>query len=252
MAEELYVYDLREDGDSSLSLVPRCITFEQVQQHFFTTVDRRYGWDQAPAGEQVFKLAGVIIRTGPSFFSQVYNPDGSPRPGVLINAHYPNFEAEPEWTPQPPYESRAFGDFTNSAGTWGLPIGGLLLNLQAKSGPVTLWPFIGANDTPPRYADAIRNVGWYPATDHLAAHPVWKIVTKEGDSLPPPPPGGTHVLLYHQGVIIGHIPVVAGAPPTNFTGLAWTVEGERWLIGALPGEPSHGPRHLMRGGMQSL
>ena len=236
MAEPIYVHDLRQEGDNSLSLVPRCITFEDVQERFFTTVDRRYGWDIAPDGEQVFKLVGFSIRTGPSFFNQVYNPDGSPRPGVLINAYYPNFEADPQWSPQPAYESRAFGDFTNSEGVWGLPIGGLLLDLAAHTGPVTLWPFIGANNAPPRYSDAVRNIGWYPNTDHLAAHPEWQVIVKSGGGLPPPA-GGTYILLYHAGVVIGHIPVVEGLPPTNFTGLAWTVDGERWLIGALLGEP---------------
>src|SRR3972149_9418034 len=146
MSEQIYVNDLRLDGDSTFSLVPRCTTFEDINRYFFTTIDRQYGWDLAPNGELVFKLVGFSIRTGPSFFNKVMKPDATPLPGVLMNAYYPNFQADPSWEPLPRYEARAFGDFTNSEGVWGLAIGGLLLNLEGRKGPLTLWPFIGANN----------------------------------------------------------------------------------------------------------
>jgi hypothetical protein len=45
---DITVNDLRLEGDSSLSLVPRCHTLADLEQYFGIQVDRSLGWDAAP------------------------------------------------------------------------------------------------------------------------------------------------------------------------------------------------------------
>lgn len=138
MAEEIYVNDLRPDNDGSLALVPRIMSYEQLQEVFHVEVDRSLGWDVAPPGQPVFKLIGFSVRTGPSFFNRVFTVGGSPLPGVLICAWYPDHDVEPNWHPVPRYESPGFGDFTNVEGTWGLAVGGLVTDVDV-GGPLVLF-----------------------------------------------------------------------------------------------------------------
>jgi len=219
------VTDSRKSDDSSLALVPYCYTYADLQEHFGVEVDRSMGWDAAPAGASVFNLTGFTVRTAPSFLCKVVK-NGQPFEGVLMCAYYPRFEATPTWAPIPRYHSLVFGDFTNSEGVWGLPIGGLLIDVDnGTGGPVDLWP----NADPDLYADAAKRIGWYPATDHLACHPEWEYVVKEGGS--PPPSGAAYLGIFHNGVLLYHLPLVPGMPPSTdeFNGLGYIDTGGRWI-----------------------
>jgi hypothetical protein len=122
---------------------------------------------------------------------------------------------EPNWTPVPKYESPAFGDFTNDQGVWGLPIGGLLTDVDT-GGPLVLWP----NAHPDQYADAARKVGWYPMTDHLTPNPEWMYVTKPGTT-PPPSTSEVKLVMVVNGVEQDlYIPFQSGAAPQDSMALA--------------------------------
>lgn len=207
MADELFVNDQRLDDDSSLQLISRLTDYADLQAVFHVTVDRSLGWDAAPSGAPVFKLVGFSVRGGPAFFNKVSKEDGAPFEGVLINAWYPNHDVEQNWQPIPRYEAPAFGGFTNGEGVWGLAIGGLLTDVDS-GGPAVLWP----NADPDKYADAVRGIGWYPGTDHVAAHPEWQYVHKPGGTIPPSTDIEYLVNIAADGTKTGHIAFVPGVP----------------------------------------
>ena len=205
---EIFVDDLRDDNDDSLSLVPRITTFEQLKEVFKLDVDFSLGRDSTPAGDFYWAVIGFYLRTGTAAFIPkvlAQNEQPVPPPGAFVFAHWPG---APEFsdTPNPFYHSNAVGGFTNANGDVGFGYSGGAVT-GGGGGVYDIWvsadpPIIGTRF----YSDAAIRLGWWGGTDHLTPNPIFQAVRKPGAQ---PPTGDSRLVVYDkQGVEVGFLTLV--------------------------------------------
>ena len=228
---EIWVNDMRVDGDPSLTHYPRMTTFEQLDEVFEVDVFRNFGWDAAQPGEMVWKLVGFNVRTGAAiFFPRVLGSDGQPfwneptDTGALVFHTWPGAPDFPDPSPlRPDYNStlkqhygdpfqthHALANWTKKeTGDADFAYGG-----EMASGNGAIWVSAVPEDVPKttgaHYSDCVGGLNWIGGTDHLTASPVYQLTPKEGGVV-----SGLYLVnLDSAGNVTNHIPWVDG-PPTQ-------------------------------------
>jgi hypothetical protein len=191
---DIWVEDLRPDGDSTFVIVPRVTTYEQLQSHFKMTVDTSLGEDLAKDGEWYWKLVGFKLRTGiGAYLPETKDALHRPAPTILMWRHWPGVSGE--GTPDPTYFSSGIPGFTNQDGVGSFGYGGtsgIDVNESHNGGPDAIW----ANADPVNAvnrrvgSDCVKRLCWALHTDHLTPHPIFKATLKGDDGTTPPPPPG--------------------------------------------------------------
>ncbi|KKM63073.1 hypothetical protein LCGC14_1515220 [marine sediment metagenome] len=204
---DVFVDDLRADGDDSLDLVPRITTFAQLKDVFKLDIDYSLGRDSTPPGEFYWAVIGFYLRTGTAaFIPKVLAQNGQPvpAPGAFVFAHWPG---APEFsdTPNPLYHSRAVGGFTNVNGDVGFGYSGGAVT-GAGGGVYDIWVSADPPFGTRFYSDAAIRLGWWGGTDHLTPNPIFQAVRKPGAQ---PPTGDSRLVIYDkQGVEVGFLTLV--------------------------------------------
>lgn len=235
----IYVNDLRDNNDASLSVIPRLKAWEGVQSYFGVSRLEMFGWEVTPNGQKCWRLVGVHIRTGAAAYipcvldERGYTYWHKPtETGALVVRTWPGCPEIKTSDPiRPDYntvldgyaEHHAVAGFTNENGDIGFPyehgsIGG------PDGGPDVIWVHAVPTGYEPQYSDCITGLGWIGGTDHLTVNPVFKLMTKEDGTTPLPPEALVNIDA--EGNITGHIPFVPGPPREERKALGLWIDGE--------------------------
>jgi hypothetical protein len=187
---DIWVDDLRPEGDSSFAIVPRISTFEELASHFKVEVDKSMGEDGVQDGQWYWKLVGFKLRIGPAaYLPETKQSDHQPSPNILMWRSWPGADT-PVSPPQPPYFQRGVAGFTDANGVIGFGYGGGSV-VGENGGPDAIWPNTDPPDKINRIvgSDCAKKLGWMGGTDHLTPQPIFKATQKGGSTTPPPSPG---------------------------------------------------------------
>jgi hypothetical protein len=212
VATDIFVDDLRDENDPSLSVVPYIRTFDQLKEVFKLDVNLTLGYDKAKPGELYWRVIGFYLRTGTAaFIPKVLDVNGlPPNPGVVVFAHWPTAPNFPE-SVNPPYHQNAVGGFTNENGDIGFGYSGGAA-IGPNGGVYDIWVSADPPTGSRFYSDAGIKLGWHGATDHLTPNPVLMAVEKEGDTTPPPVDGKPKLVVFDaQGNEVGYTELLTGA-----------------------------------------
>ncbi len=184
---EIFINDVREDGDASLEPVPRITTFEELQFRFGLDIDYSLGRDRASNGQTYWAIVGFEVRVGiAAYLPQVQDANGNPLPGIVIFRHWPGAPNLPGPI-NPQYFTKAEAAFSNESGTNGFGYeGGSVTGVNG--GPDYIWLSADPPGGIRRHSDMASRLGWHGATDHLTPNPIFRPVVKN-DGIDPPPNG---------------------------------------------------------------
>lgn len=215
--DSIFVVDLRADDDPSLELVQRITTLQQLINSFGLGVATRFGGGECPTGQQYYKLVGFYVRSGAAaFIPKTLDENGNALQNILVFAHWPGapaFNLPGGGRPRPDYANGGGGvaGFTNADGDIGFGYsGGAIVSYDGEiplGGPYIIWPAANPASTGVlQHSDAAVKLGWIPNTNHLTANPIFQVVTKSGDTPPPPTTGDEHTI----DLLIDGIPIFSG------------------------------------------
>jgi hypothetical protein len=206
--DQVFVDDLRDNDDDSLSLVPRITTFSQLKEVFKLDINYSLGRDATPDGELYWALVGFYLRTGiAAFIPQVLTETGQAAPDIFVFAHWPSAPAFPD-IPNPNYHNNAVGGYTNINGDVGFGYSGDAV-VGGDGGVYDIW----VSADPPQgtrfFSDMAIRLGWWGGTDHLTPNPIFRVTRKGGAQ--PPPTGASRLVVYdNQGDEVGYTPLISG------------------------------------------
>jgi len=184
---DIFVNDVRPEGDESLNLIPRIETFEELQQHFGLDVVTGQGGDAVLDGQRYWRIIGFEVRTGvAAYLTQVKTSSGDPASTILVYRHWPDAPTF-EQAPNPDYFLNGVGGFTDANGVQGSGYGGGSVTGE-DGGPDYIWCSADPPGGSRIASDMASKLGWIGGTDHLTANPIFQDVMKGST---PPPGGGT-------------------------------------------------------------
>jgi len=223
-----FVNDLRASNDTSLSLVPRVNSLDQLNVWCNARVDATQGWDIAPAGSLVWRCVGFYLRTGAAVFIPKFNDQGGfSADGVLVVHSWPGASVlAGEVAVTPDYTGRhGVAGLTNGNGDVGFGYSGGMVYTD-KQGVGVIWPLCPTHLPEPKFADCAKGLGWFGGTDHLTVNPVFQLVRK-GSAEPGPGPvlaEGTFLRVVVNGQEVGIIPIVKRPNPLEKNALELYVD----------------------------
>lgn len=207
---DIFVNDVRDDGDASLSVIPRIETFEELQGLFGLGIDTSKGGDRAINGQRYWRLVGFEVRTGVSaFMTQVKEADGSPADRIVVFKHWPD---APDLPPgiDPQYFPNAEGGFTDASGVQGSPYsdGSMIMD---GGGVDYIWVSSDPKGGTRIGSDMATKLGWVGGTDHLTlANPIFQDTLKIDGSIPPSGEGAKLVVFDVSGNFVGEVALQSG------------------------------------------
>lgn len=203
------VYDVRPDGHSSFSVLPKLAEDEidRLQQFYGFAVDFTHGYERARPGELFWGIAAFELKAGPAVLQpQVRDQNGNlvlTPPGILLFLSWPGAERFPAAI-DPAYSDRGVAGFTEGNGSlgWGF---GPESHIGEGGGPFTVW----ASSDPATWqsrrvgSDAAVRLGWWD--DHIVPNPIFQVM-KKGGIAPPPETGAYRLAIVDpSGAVLGWV-----------------------------------------------
>lgn len=216
------INDVRPDGHSSLSAIPRFEVgdYDQLQYHWKFDILFDFGYEWAESGELFWGIDTIEVKAGPAVLHpQVRDLNNNlitTQPGILMFNHWSTapsigFDAYPK------YFDRAVVGFTEGNGSigWGFAGESWINAAEPEShngGPFSVWASAHPkNFQPPQDrvvgSDCLTKIGWWD--DHIVLNPIFRIMRQVGEV--PPPTGDSRLVVYDKlGLEVGYTPLTQG------------------------------------------
>lgn len=184
----LIILDRRPPNSSTLHILPRNPTPQQVVDLFGLSIEKTRGEMAAPVGEWYWRVAGFSLNEGPVvYWASVRDPAGNPMPGIRVVRHWPG---APVVRDDPHlYSDRGVVGTTESGGD---KFGAVEFQYTADSaydkwgkGPDSFWVVSAINGK--HFSDMAFNFGWWGGTVHLNPSPIFQAAQKTGGEPEPDP-----------------------------------------------------------------
>ncbi len=210
------ILDVRSQGHGSLNELPRFETgdYDRLQSHWKFDILFSEGYERAQSGELFWGIDAIEVKAGPAVLQpQVRDLDNNlitTSPGILMFNNWPtapiiSFDADPK------YFDRAVIGFTEGSGSigWGFSGNSWINVIEPAShngGPFSVWASAHPANLQPSQdrvvgSDCLNKIGWWD--DHIVINPIFRIMRKAGEVIPPPTGESKLVVFNDQNEITG-------------------------------------------------